>query len=88
VTYRVLGPLEAAVDGRAVRLGGGRQRAVLAVLLLRANQVVPIPALIDAVWGEDPPATAGNLVQGYVSALRKELGRDSIETSEPGYRLP
>src|SRR5690349_2915253 len=87
VSYRVLGPLEAHVDGRAARLGGPRQRAVLAVLLLRAGQVVPAAVLIDAVWGDDPPDTAGNLLQGYVSALRKELGRDAIETSEPGYRL-
>jgi hypothetical protein len=43
--------------------------------------------LVDAVWGDDPPSTAGNLPQGYVSGLPKELGRDAIETSEPGYRL-
>jgi DNA-binding SARP family transcriptional activator len=84
VTYRLLGPLEALVDGRSARLGGNRPRAVLAVLLLRANQVVPTQALIDAVWGDDPPTTAENLIQGYVSGLRKELGREAIETSEPG----
>ncbi len=87
VSYGVLGPLEATVDGRPVRLGGQRPRAVLAVLLLRSGQVVPTPVLIDAVWGNDPPSSAANLVQGYVSGLRKELGRGSIETTDPGYRL-
>ena len=87
VTYGVLGPLVAFVDGRPARLGGPRQRAVLAVLLLRAGQVVPIGVLVDAVWAEQPPAWAANLLQGYVSGLRKELGRDSIETCEPGYRI-
>ena len=87
VTYGVLGPMEAFVDGRPARLGGRRQRAVLAVLLLRAGLVVPIAVLVDAVWGEQPPVWAGNLLQGYVSGLRKELGRDSIETCEPGYRM-
>jgi DNA-binding SARP family transcriptional activator len=87
VTFGVLGPLAALVDGRPARLGGPRQRAVLAVLLLRAGQVVPPAVLVDAVWGEEPPAWAGNLLQGYVSGLRKELGRESIETCEPGYRM-
>jgi len=87
VTYGVLGPLVAFVDGRPARLGGPRQRAVLAVLLLRSGQVVPIGVLVDAVWAEQPPAWAANLLQGYVSGLRKELGRDSIETCEPGYRM-
>lgn len=87
VSYGVLGPLQATVDGRPVRLGGQRPRAVLAVLLLRSGEVVPTPVLIDAVWGTDPPPSAANLVQGYVSGLRKELGRGSIETTDPGYRL-
>jgi len=87
VSYGVLGPLEALVDGRPARLGGQRPRAVLAVLLLRSGQVVPTPVLIDAVWGDSPPSSAANLVQGYVSGLRKELGRGSIETTDPGYRL-
>lgn len=87
VNYSLLGPLEAVVDGRSARLGGPRQRAVLAVLLLRDGQVVPPDVLVDTVWGDDPPGTATNLLQGYVSALRKELGRDAIETSGAGYRL-
>ncbi len=86
--YRVLGPLEATTAaGRAARLGGLRQRAVLAVLLLHANEVVPVSRLIDEVWPDEPPDTAANVVQGYVSRLRKELGRGAIETREPGYVL-
>jgi DNA-binding SARP family transcriptional activator len=60
---------------------------VLAVLLLHAGQVVSTSRLIDEVWAEDPPDTAANVVQGYVSQLRKELGRETIETREPGYLL-
>jgi DNA-binding SARP family transcriptional activator len=85
--FRVLGPLEALADGTPAKLGGSRPRAVLAVLLLRAGQVVSTSRLIDEVWAEDPPDTAANVLQGYVSQLRKELGRDTIETREPGYLL-
>jgi DNA-binding SARP family transcriptional activator len=85
--FRVLGPLEALVDGTPVKLGGFRPRAVLAVLLLHSGQVVSTSRIIDEVWAEDPPETAANVVQGYVSQLRKELGRETIETREPGYLL-
>jgi DNA-binding SARP family transcriptional activator len=85
VEYRVLGPLEAVENGRALRLGGVRPRGVLAILLLHAGQVVPASRLIDEVWGERAPQTAANVVQGYVSQLRKELGRDAILTRDPGY---
>ena len=85
--FRVLGPLEALADGTPAKLGGSRPRAVLAVLLLHSGQVVSASRLIDEVWAEDPPETAANVLQGYVSQLRKELGRDTIETREPGYLL-
>ena len=85
--FRVLGPLEALVDGEPKKLGGVLPRAVLAVLLLHPGQVVPASKLIDEVWSEDPPETAQNVLQGYVSQLRKVLGRDAIETREPGYVL-
>lgn len=84
--YGVLGPVEALVDGRPVRLAP-RVRAVLAFLLLHAGQVVPTTRLIDAVWGDHPPDTASNVVQGYVSSLRKALGRGTVETRDPGYLL-
>jgi DNA-binding SARP family transcriptional activator len=84
--FRILGPLEAREDGVVLALGGARQRALLAVLLLRANEVVSIEGLIDALW-EDPPARATKAVQVYVSRLRKALG-GSVPTSRPrGYVL-
>jgi DNA-binding SARP family transcriptional activator len=87
VAYRVLGPLEADVDGRPARLGGPKQRATLALLLCRPNTVVPASRLVDGLWGEDPPGSAGNLVQGYISGLRKALGKVAIETRGAGYVL-
>jgi DNA-binding SARP family transcriptional activator len=85
VEFRVLGPLEAIVDGLQVRLGGPRQRALLAILLVQANEVVPVTRLVDEVWGDDPPVTADNVLQTYVSQLRKVLGREAIATRGRGY---
>jgi DNA-binding SARP family transcriptional activator len=86
--YRILGPLEAVVaDGVPATLGGPRQRAVLAILLAHANEAVPMGRLIDGVWGDHPPETAENIVQGYVSQLRKALGRDVIGTRGRGYAV-
>jgi DNA-binding SARP family transcriptional activator len=83
--FRILGPLE-VVDpsGAPVRLGGPRQRAVLAILLLSANRVVSIDRLADALYAGEPPATAVTQVQRQVSDLRKLLG-PTIETRPPGY---
>jgi DNA-binding SARP family transcriptional activator len=72
--FRVLGPLEVQERGRAVAIGAGKRRALLALLLLHVNEVVPVERLIDELWGERPPATAANALQVYVSQLRKELG--------------
>ena len=85
--FRLLGPLEAVEDDRPLALGGAKQRALLAVLLLHANQVVSSDRLIDEVWGESPPATAGKMVQVYVSRLRKQLGEARLLTRPPGYLL-
>ena len=85
--FRVLGPLEVTGEDGPITLGGPRQRAVLAHLLVRANQVVPADALIDQVWGEEPPNTARGTLQAYVSNLRKALGPDRIEGRSPGYLL-
>ena len=87
VEYRLLGPLEADVDGRQARLGGPKQRAVLALLLCQPNTVVPASRLIDGLWGDDPPGSAANLVQGYVSGLRQALGKEAIETRGAAYVL-
>ncbi|HET8754706.1 MAG TPA: BTAD domain-containing putative transcriptional regulator [Solirubrobacteraceae bacterium] len=71
--YRILGPLEVADRDREVLLGGGRQRSLLALLLLHANEVVSSERLIDELWGDAPPPTAAKTVQVYVSQLRKAL---------------
>src|SRR5688572_14548675 len=85
--FRILGALEVVQDGRALDVGGPRQRAVLAILALHANQVVSRDRLIDELWRESPPATAQTALQVHVSQLRKALGADRIETRAPGYRL-
>jgi DNA-binding SARP family transcriptional activator len=85
--YRILGPIEALRDGVSVPLGGSKQRAVLAILLSRCGETVPTTRLIDQIWSDDPPATAPNVLQGYISALRKELGKDAIATRGGGYAI-
>src|SRR3984885_4846181 len=85
--FRVLGRLEALDQGQELVLGGARQRAVLAVLLLHRREVVPIERLIDELWGERPPPTATQTVRVYVSRLRKMLGDGILETRGRGYRL-
>jgi DNA-binding SARP family transcriptional activator/tetratricopeptide (TPR) repeat protein len=85
--FRILGPLEVTSDGQALDLGGSKQRALLAVLLLNVNEVVSQQRLIDALWEDDPPETAQKAVQVHVSALRKLVGRERLETRPPGYRL-
>ena len=85
--FRVLGPLEVDAGSGPIPLGGPKQRAVLAHLLIRANQLVPAETLIDEIWGEEPPEKARNIIQTYVSHLRKALGHDRIQSHAPGYRL-
>jgi YVTN family beta-propeller protein len=85
--FRVLGPLEVVDNGRSIELGGGRQRKLLAILLLHVNEVVSSDRLIDELWGERPPETAAKALQGHVSQLRKALGRETLATQAPGYVL-
>src|SRR5262249_50893479 len=95
--YRILGPLEVCHEGRTVGLGGDRQRALLAVLLLHAGEVVSADRLIDALWGERPPSTAQKALRVHVSRLRKAFGDNSaaagglsdglLATRGHGYRL-
>jgi predicted ATPase/DNA-binding SARP family transcriptional activator len=85
--FRLLGPLSVTVGGKPVALGGAKRRALLAALLLEANRVVSRDRLVDALWGEDPPDTARNTIQVYVSQLRKLLPEGMLETASPGYRL-
>ena len=89
---RILGPFEVFDDsGRRVKLPTGRESALLAVLLLRRGEVVSTDALVDALWGEEPPSTAAKAVQGYISHLRRVLeqsGQDGpLQTRPPGYLL-
>jgi DNA-binding SARP family transcriptional activator len=93
--YRLLGPLEAVDGTRALGLGGGKQRALLALLLLAANRVVSVEQIIDELWGESPPDTAANAVQVHVASLRRILEPDRsggtatavLVTRSPGYLL-
>src|ERR1039458_4928196 len=72
--YRILGPLEVlGDDGTPVTLAGVRERTLLATFLLSANHVVSTDRLIDVLWGEEPPPSASNALQVYVSKLRKKL---------------
>ena len=88
VTFRVLGPLEALVDGRRVDLSSRRERALVGALLLQVGEVASVEALIDSVWGEPAPASARHMVHEYVSRLRSELGDPSlIATRAPGYPI-
>ena len=85
--FRILGPLEVLGDDGPLKLGGPKQRAVLAHLILRANRVVPASLLIDELWGDEPPETARNTLQTYVYRLRKVLGDARIEAGSGGYLL-
>ncbi len=85
--FRILGPVEVSREGRAVDLGAHRQRALLVLLLLSANEVLSSDRLIEGVWGEEAPASAPNMIQVYVSRLRKSLGRGLLVTRPPGYVL-
>jgi DNA-binding SARP family transcriptional activator/RecA/RadA recombinase len=95
VQFRLLGPLEAQDGERRVELGRPKQRALLAVLLVHANQVVSLDRLIEELWGEEPPPQAAASLQTYVSNLRRALepGRPArapsrmLVSQPPGYRL-
>jgi len=73
IDYRLLGPIEADLNGRALDVGGPKQRALLAILLLSANVPVSRDVLVDRLWGEHPPAGAQHTLEVYVSRLRKAL---------------
>ena len=91
--FRILGPLEVVNGDRAVALGRGKQRALLGLLLVHANEVVSRDRLIDELWGDNPPETAATALHGLVSQLRRTLdsGGDgsngALRTKPPGYTL-
>ena len=83
--FRLLGPLEARVENRLLPLGGVRQRGLLALLLLRANEVVSRDRLIDELWRDHAPETAANALAALVSRLRRVLPSDVLVTRAGGY---
>jgi DNA-binding SARP family transcriptional activator len=93
--FRILGPLEAFTNGQPLALGGSKQRAVLALLLLHANETVSVDRLIEALWGERAPAGAVQSVRVHISRLRKVLnggggegnGPSRLVTRSGGYQL-
>jgi YVTN family beta-propeller protein len=88
--FRILGPLEVLDEERRLDVGGGKQRSVLAVLLLHANEVVSSDRLIEELWPKEPPPSAAKIVQVHVSRLRKALdgaGEGILRTRGHGYEL-
>src|ERR671934_2510007 len=85
--FRMLGPLEVVGDRGSVPLGRGKRRSLLALLLIHANEVVSADRLIEALWGERPPAAPRTALQVLVSDLRKELGAEILLTRPSGYVL-
>ncbi|HSJ93984.1 MAG TPA: BTAD domain-containing putative transcriptional regulator, partial [Gaiellaceae bacterium] len=85
--FRILGPLEVLDDGASLSLAAGKQRALLAVLLLNANRTVPSARLVEDLWGESAPGTAPKMVQVHVSRLRKALPDGRLETRGAGYAI-
>jgi len=85
--FRTLGSLDVLRDGEAAPMPGRKERSLLLLLLLEANSVVAAETLIDRLWGERPPRTAANALQGYVGRLRKLLGPERIVSEGRGYRL-
>ena len=85
--FHLLGPLEVLAGGRALDLGGQKQRALLALLVLEANRPILRERLIDALWEDDPTPTAAKALQVYVSQLRKVLGHERVITQSGGYTL-
>jgi Bacterial transcriptional activator domain/Transcriptional regulatory protein, C terminal len=89
--FCVLGPLEVYVDGRSIAVGGGRQRALLALLLVHAGEIVSRDRLIEELWGGRPPASGAQSLDVYVSRLRRALrvagGGEVLVTRAPGYVL-
>ena len=85
--FRLLGPVEVSENDRAIALGGVKQRSVLAILLMHANELVTTDGLVDQIWGAAPPLRARKTIQVYVARLRKQLGKARLVTHPGGYLL-
>src|SRR5262245_34790786 len=82
--FRILGPLEVEGAAGQIQLGGGKQRALLAFLLLHANEVVSTGRLIEALWPDEPPADSAKALQVHVSRLRRALEPEDVVATRPG----
>jgi predicted ATPase/DNA-binding SARP family transcriptional activator len=88
IEIRLLGPVELAIEGRDVPLGGPRQRSLLALLAMRPGHVIPADSLVDEIWAGEPPEGADRTLRSYVSRLRRSLhGESSIDATHRGYVL-
>ena len=85
--FRILGPLDVRDGDQAVELAGGRQRALLALLIINANETVSTDRIVEELWGESSPQTAPKVIQNHVSQLRRALGDGLLVTEGSGYRL-
>ena len=85
--FQILGPLEVHDDRGEISIGGGKQRALLAFLLIHPNEPLATDRLIDELWGAEPPMTAAKAIQNHVSQLRRALGEDRLRTLAGGYAL-
>ena len=85
--FRILGPLDVRDGDQAVELAGGKQRALLALLIVNANETVSTDRIVEELWGEQSPQTASKVIQNHVSQLRRGLGEGLLVTEGSGYRL-
>src|SRR4051812_45799362 len=93
--YRILGPLEVVDGGRLVDVGTRKQRALLSLLLIAANRVVPLDLIIEELWSDEPPARATSSLRAYISNLRSVLEPhrgprqppEVLVTQAPGYSI-
>jgi DNA-binding SARP family transcriptional activator len=85
--FMILGPIEVEDRGEPIRLGGRKQRLVLAHLIRRPNEVVSRNVLIDDVLGDEPPEAARSTLQSYVYRLRMAIGTDRLDGAHGGYRI-
>ena len=86
--FRILGPLDAINEAGPVELTGGKQKALLALLLLHADRVVAVDRIVDDLWGDEVPESAQKMVQIFISQLRKQLPDGLIQTRAPGSLEP
>jgi DNA-binding SARP family transcriptional activator len=85
--FRILGPLEVRDGDRTISIGGGRQRALLALLILNANETVSTDRLVEELWAGRAPATAPKVVQNHISQLRRAFTDGLLVTEGSGYTL-